>query len=129
MRSTPSARRAPSGFAGRGAVLAQLVARWAQYSRDGDMIGGDLPGWLGTLFPRRGITALTDQRGECVYAGCPHYRKCFIERAARTSAQADLVIANHALVMINAARGRHHGPLDNGSVLRRRFTNLRVSSR
>ena len=97
------------GFAGRGAILAHLVSRWAQYSRDGDMVGGDLPGWLGTLFPRRGITALTDQRGECVYAGCPHYRKCFIERAARTSAQADLVIANHALVMINAARGRHHG--------------------
>ena len=98
------------GFAGRGAVLAQLVARWAQYSRDGDMIGGDLPGWLGTLFPRRGITALTDQRGECVYAGCPHYRKCFIERAARTSAQADLVIANHALVMLNAARDHGQPP-------------------
>ena len=96
------------GFAGRAAVLAQLVARWAAYSRDGDMIGGDLPGWLGTLFRKRGIAALTDQRGECVYAGCPHYRKCFIERAARASAQADLVIANHALVMVNAARGRDH---------------------
>lgn len=96
------------GFAGRPAILAQLVARWASYSRDGDMIGGDLPGWLGTLFRKRGIAALTDQRGECVYAGCPHYRKCFIERAARESAQADLVIANHALVMINAARGRDH---------------------
>jgi len=96
------------GFAGRAAVLAQLVARWAAYSQDGDMIGGDLPGWLGTLFRQRGIKALTDQRGECVYAGCPHYRKCFIERAARASAQADLVIANHALVMVNAARGRDH---------------------
>lgn len=96
------------GFGGRAAILAQLIARWASYSRDGDMIGGDLPGWLGTLFARRGIAALTDQRGECVYAGCPHYRKCFIERAARASAQADLVIANHALVMINAARGRDH---------------------
>lgn len=96
------------GFGGRAAILAQLVARWARYSRDGDMIGGDLPGWLGTLYPKRGISALTDQRGECVYAGCPHYRKCFIERAARDSAQADLVIANHALVMINAARGRDH---------------------
>ncbi len=96
------------GFGGRAAILAQLVARWAAFSRDGDMIGGDLPGWLGTLFRKRGITALTDQRGECVYAGCPHYRKCFIERAARASAQADLVIANHALVMINAARGRDH---------------------
>ena len=94
------------GFGGRAAILAQLVARWAAYSRDGDMIGGDLPGWLGTLFRKRGIAALTDQRGECVYAGCPHYRKCFIERAARASAQADLVIANHALVMVNAARGR-----------------------
>ncbi|SFG00087.1 ATP-dependent DNA helicase DinG [Novosphingobium sp. CF614] len=94
------------GFAGRAAILAQLVARWAAYSRDGDMIGGDLPGWLGTLFRQRGITALTDRRGECVYAGCPHYRKCFIERAARASVGADLVIANHALVMVNAARGR-----------------------
>jgi len=96
------------GFGGRAAVLAQLVARWAAYSSDGDMIGGDLPGWLGTLFRSRAIRSLTDQRGECVYAGCPHYRKCFIERAARASAQADLVIANHALVMINAARGRDH---------------------
>ncbi len=92
------------GFAGRAAILAQLVARWAAYSRDGDMIGGDLPGWLGTLFRQRGITALTDRRGECVYAGCPHYRKCFIERSVRASAQADLVIGNHALVMVNAAR-------------------------
>jgi ATP-dependent DNA helicase DinG len=94
------------GFGGRAAVLAQLVARWAAYSQDGDMIGGDLPGWLGTLFRNRAIRSLTDQRGECVYAGCPHYRKCFIERATRASAQADLVIANHALVMVNAARGR-----------------------
>ncbi len=94
------------GFTGRAAIMAQLVARWAAYSQDGDMIGGDLPGWLGTLFRQRGIAALTDRRGECVYAGCPHYRKCFIERSARASAQADLVIANHALVMVNAARSR-----------------------
>ena len=94
------------GFAGRAAILAHLVARWAAYSADGDMVGGDLPGWLPTLFRRNGPAALTDRRGECVYAGCPHYRKCFIERAARDSAQADLVIANHALVMVNAARAR-----------------------
>jgi len=92
------------GFAGRAAILAHLVARWAAYTRDGDMIGGDLPGWLGTLFRQRGIAALTDRRGECVYAGCPHFRKCFIERSARASVGADLVIANHALVMVNAAR-------------------------
>ncbi len=94
------------GFGGRAAILAQLVARWAAYSIDGDMVGGDLPGWLPTLFRRNGPAALTDRRGECVYAGCPHYRKCFIERAARASAEADVVVANHALVMVNAARGR-----------------------
>jgi ATP-dependent DNA helicase DinG len=94
------------GFAGRAAVLAHLVARWAAYSSDGDMIGGDLPGWLPTLFRRNGSTALTDRRGECIYAGCPHYKKCFIERVSRASGAADIVIANHALMMVNAARGR-----------------------
>ena len=74
------------------------------------MVGGDLPGWLPSLFRRAGATALTDRRGECVYAGCPHYRNCFIERAERAGREADLVIANHALVMVNAARGRPDAP-------------------
>ena len=98
------------GFAGRAAILAHLVARWAAFTRDGDMVGGDLPGWLPALFRRTGAAALTDRRGECVFAGCPHYRRCFIERAARASQRADLVIANHALVMVNAARGRESRP-------------------
>ncbi|MCL6729156.1 ATP-dependent DNA helicase [Sphingomonas hankyongi] len=97
-------------FSGRPAILAQLVGRWAAYTRDGDMVGGDLPGWLPTLFRRAGSTALTDRRGECVYAGCPHYRRCFIERAERASREADIVIANHALVMVNAARAREDAP-------------------
>ncbi|MGN6288904.1 MAG: ATP-dependent DNA helicase [Sphingopyxis terrae] len=97
------------GFSGRAAVLAQLVARWAAYTRDGDMVGGDLPGWLPALFRRNGTTALTDRRGECIYAGCPHFRKCFIERSTRSAAQADIVIANHALTMVQAARPRDGG--------------------
>ncbi|MEJ7777350.1 MAG: ATP-dependent DNA helicase [Sphingomicrobium sp.] len=98
------------GFAGRAAILAQLVGRWAAYSRDGDMVGGDLPGWLPSLFRRAGSAALTDRRGECVFAGCPHYRRCFIERAERAGREADIVIANHALVMVNAARMREAAP-------------------
>ena len=97
------------GFQGRPAILAQLVARWAAYTRDGDMVGGDLPGWLPSLFRRTGSTALTDRRGECVYAGCPHYRRCFIEKSARAAEQADIVIANHALVMLLAERRREEG--------------------
>ena len=29
------------------------------------------------------LSELTDRRGECIYAACPHYRTCFIERAVR----------------------------------------------
>ncbi|MCU0728708.1 MAG: ATP-dependent DNA helicase [Sphingopyxis sp.] len=94
------------GFAGRAAIFARLAARWAAYTRDGDMVGGDMPGWLPTLFRRAGATALTDRRGECIYAGCPHWRRCFIETSARASRHADIVITNHALTMVNAARGR-----------------------
>jgi Rad3-related DNA helicase len=116
-------------FAGRAAVLAQLVGRWAAYTKDGDMVGGDLPGWLPSLFRRAGSTALTDRRGECVYAGCPHYRRCFVERAERASREADLVIANHALVMINAARARGRARADSvrrgPSSVRRRGLDLR----
>jgi ATP-dependent DNA helicase DinG len=85
-----------------------LVARWARASRDGDMTGGDFPAWLPTLFAvgpvaRASAANLVDRRGECIHAGCPHYRVCFIERAIRASRRADLVIANHALVMTQAA--------------------------
>ncbi|WP_374534676.1 ATP-dependent DNA helicase [Phenylobacterium sp.] len=85
-----------------------LTARWARASRDGDMTGGDFPAWLPTLFavPAAGQASagnLVDRRGECIHAGCQHYRACFVEKAIRGSRRADLVIANHALVMTQAA--------------------------
>ncbi len=85
-----------------------LAARWARATRDGDMTGGDFPAWLSTLFAVPGAAQaspanLVDRRGECVHAGCQHYRACFVEKAIRGSRKADLVIANHALVMTQAA--------------------------
>ncbi len=82
-----------------------LIARWAAATRDGDLAGGDFPAWAVDLHGRNRTLGLTDQRGECIHAGCPHYRKCFIERAVRKSRKAEMVIANHALVMIQAAQG------------------------
>jgi ATP-dependent DNA helicase DinG len=98
----------------RGVLLAVLIARWARASRDGDLIGGDFPSWLLALFPEtdfNGATrhpspqslGLTDRRGECVYVACPHYRRCFIEKGQRAARNASLVIANHALVLHQAA--------------------------
>ncbi len=82
-----------------------LVARWVQATRDGDIAGGDFPAWIADLHGRGRTLGLTDQRGECIHAACPHYRKCFIERGLRRARRAEMVIANHALVMINAAQG------------------------
>ncbi len=86
-----------------------LVARWAAVSRDGDMVGGDFPGWLADLFGASLTIDLTDTRGECIYSACRHYRKCFIERQIRRARGADIVVANHALVMVQATRGGDEG--------------------
>ena len=81
-----------------------LVARWAGATRDGDIAGGDFPGWLVDLIGRNRSLGLADRRGECIYSACDHYRKCFIERSVRRARRASIVIANHALTMIQAAR-------------------------
>lgn len=86
------------------AVALGLVARWASATRDGDMIGGDFPGWLVGLLGARRTLGLVDRRGECVYSACPHYKKCFVERSIRKARRAEMVIANHALVILQAAR-------------------------
>ena len=83
-----------------------LIARWISATRDGDMLGGDFPSWLlpgAARAGNEGGIGLTDRRGECVYSACTHYRRCFIERAVRRSRAADIVVANHALVLTQAA--------------------------
>lgn len=98
----------------RTALLAALISRWARFTRDGDMVGGDFPSWILSLFndisldgESRGLSAqslgLTDRRGECIYSACPHYKRCFIERSVRAGRNASIVIANHALVLHQAA--------------------------
>jgi ATP-dependent DNA helicase DinG len=82
-----------------------LMARWVLATRDGDMVGGDFPGWLVDLLGRARTMGMADRRGECIFSACFHYKKCFIERAVRRARRADIVVANHALVMIQAALG------------------------
>jgi len=82
-----------------------LVARWAMATRDGDLLGGDFPGWLMELFPAGAISLLADRRGECIHSACPHWKRCYVEHSIRRAAGAHLVVANHALVMVQAALG------------------------
>lgn len=85
------------------AIPLGLIARWAEASSDGDILGGDLPGWFGELFGTGYTTGLADRRGECIHAACPHWKRCFIEHTIRRARTADLVVANHALVMAQAS--------------------------
>lgn len=85
------------------AIAAGIMARWAAATRDGDLSGGDFPGWLTGLLGYNYTNGLADKRGECIYSACDHYHRCFVERSIRKARYADLVIANHALVMIQTA--------------------------
>jgi ATP-dependent DNA helicase DinG len=89
----------------RYAIPLGLIARWAMASADGDLFGGDLPGWFAELFGSGFLAQIADRRGECIHAACPHFSTCTIEHVVRNARAADLVIANHALVMAQAVWG------------------------
>ncbi|HEV2100620.1 MAG TPA: ATP-dependent DNA helicase [Stellaceae bacterium] len=90
---------------GRAAAQLGLVARWIIASEAGDLVAGDFPGWLVELIGRARVGALADRRGECVHSACPHFRRCFVEKNIRKARNARIVVANHALVMTQAALG------------------------
>ena len=103
---------ATTGLVAASLIPLGLIARWALATSDGDIQGGDLPGWLSELFGPAMILGLADRRGECIHAACAHWRRCFVEHTIRRARTAELVVANHALVMAQAA----WGGLDDASV-------------
>jgi ATP-dependent DNA helicase DinG len=90
---------------GRSAGHLGLIARWIVATEAGDLVAGDFPGWLAELIGRGRVGWLADRRGECVHSACLHYRRCFVEKNIRKARQARIVVANHALVMTQAALG------------------------
>jgi ATP-dependent DNA helicase DinG len=92
-------------------IAAGLMARWIMETKDGDLTGTDFHGWLPGLVGHQFTTQLADQRGECIFSACDHYKRCFSERAIRRAASTSLVVANHAVVMLQTALGASHGPL------------------
>lgn len=86
---------------GQRTVALGLIARWIGVTSDGDVSGAGFPAFLASSLP---LSEVTDRRGECIYAACPHYRACFIERAIRRARHAPIVVANHALVIAQASQ-------------------------
>ena len=87
----------------RRATALGLMARWAGASSDGDLTGASFPAWLLDLLGRPLTAGLADRRGECIHAACSHYNRCFVEKSIRAAKRADIVVTNHALVMVQAA--------------------------
>ena len=85
------------------AIAAGIMARWTAASKDGDLSGPDFPGWLSGILDSKFTYGLADRRGECIFSACDHYHRCFVERSIRKSKRARIVVANHALVMIQSA--------------------------
>jgi ATP-dependent DNA helicase DinG len=85
---------------GQRTVALALIARWIASHTDGDLSGVGFPAFLAAYMP---LSTVTDRRGECIYAACPYYRQCFIERAIRRARHASIVVANHALVIAQAS--------------------------
>jgi ATP-dependent DNA helicase DinG len=94
------------------AAAAAMTRSGIAATEAGDLIAGDFPGWLAELIGRGRINGLADRRGECVHSACPHFRRCFVEKNIRSTRNARIVVANHALVMAQAALGG----LDDGVV-------------
>jgi ATP-dependent DNA helicase DinG len=90
---------------GKSLVHLGLVARWIAATDAGDLVAGDFPGWLAELIGFGRVNWLADRRGECVHSACPQYHRCFVEKNIRRARQARIVVANHALVMTQAALG------------------------
>ncbi len=87
----------------RHATALGLMARWTEANPDGDLTGPGFPAWLTDLLGQGPTIGLADRRGECIHSACRHYQKCFVEKSRQKSRRADIVVANHALVMISAA--------------------------
>ncbi len=86
------------------AIALGIMVRWAAATKNGDLVSGsDFPGWLNDLMGYKYTGGLSDRRGECIYSACDHYHRCFVEQSVRRAQHASIVVANHALVMIQTA--------------------------
>ncbi|MGB1076711.1 MAG: ATP-dependent DNA helicase, partial [Bdellovibrionales bacterium] len=93
-----------------------IMARWAMETSNGDFTGTDFPSWAQSLYGYANTTGLSDKRGECLYSACDHYSRCFREKSIRNAQHANIIIANHALVMIETATAGQDQRLPNRTI-------------
>jgi ATP-dependent DNA helicase DinG len=95
------------GMAGE---LAQLAA-WAERTSDGSL--SDLP-----TPPRPEVWDEVSAEGDiCTRMKCSHFEQCFVFKARRAAAQADIIVVNHHLLLADLAVRRLAQNWDDAAVL------------
>jgi ATP-dependent DNA helicase DinG len=88
-----------------------MLEDWAQKTQDGSL--ADLP-----VEPRHEVWDEVAAEGDlCTRLKCPHFEPCFVFKARRAAAQADVVVVNHHLLMADIAVRRASGRWDEAAVL------------
>jgi len=73
------------------------ISQWASQTKDGSL--SDLP-----FLPKINIwNAVNSEHGNCPGRRCPHFQNCFYRRARRRLDSADIIVANHALMLSDLA--------------------------
>ena len=88
------------------AIALGLMARWVSASEDGDLTGAGFPAWLSDLVGRRFTLGLADRRGNASTLPAATIQNALLKNLFAVR-QADIIIANHALVMIQAVMQAH----------------------
>ncbi len=87
------------------------IAQWAGRTEDGSL--ADLP-----APPKPDIwDEVAAEPDLCTRQKCPHYTECFLFRARRAAAQADVVVVNHHLLMSDVAVRRAQQNWDEAAVI------------
>lgn len=99
-----------AGQAGRSLLPEAMdaVRKWAGETETGDR--AELA-WLADDDPLWPLVSVTGD--QCLGSACPRYEPCFLTRAKRRAARADLVVVNHALFFADLAAG----PYASGSIV------------
>lgn len=86
-------------------VFWERIKKWAYETKTGDRSElSELPDEFITW------SDLSASRDRCLGGKCPEYQDCFLNRARRNAAGADLVVVNHHLFMADLdVRGQGHG--------------------
>ncbi|MBX9927780.1 MAG: hypothetical protein K2X99_02605 [Gemmatimonadaceae bacterium] len=84
---------------------------WAGRTTDGSL--SDLP-----VAPRREVWDEVAAEGDlCTRLRCPHFERCFVFKARRAAAEADIVVVNHHLLLADVAVRRASGNWTDAAVL------------